>query len=107
MRDLIPAGALARTVAAIDGGLPYKDALEALLLELDANAANWLMQELRESRGAWAPLARVGAGRALFIGDPLSGTPVALGRLGFATTDSAGGERDGLQRAVEGYLFPE
>jgi len=82
----LPPAALGRALAALDGGLPYKDALEALLLELEPAGADWLMQQLRESRGAWAPLASSGPGRALFIGDPLSGTPVALGRLGFETT---------------------
>ena len=82
----LPPGALARAVAAIDAGSTYKAALEALLLELPPGDADWLMQILRESRGAFAPLARAGPGRALFLGDPLSGTSVALGRLGFETT---------------------
>jgi hypothetical protein len=82
----LPRGAVARAVAAIEAGAPYKAALEALLLELPERGADWLMQILRESRGAFAPLARAGPGRALFLGEPLSGTPVALGRLGFETT---------------------
>ena len=89
----LPTAALARAVEAIEGGATYRAALEALLFELDPRDAHWLMQELRESRGAWAPLTASGSAtgtgdrpRALFLGDPLSGTPVALGRLGLETT---------------------
>ncbi|MEZ6016372.1 MAG: hypothetical protein R3F49_14740 [Planctomycetota bacterium] len=101
--------ALDRMLAALRGGAAYKGALEALLLELADDTADALMMQLKESRGAFALLgppatplgaSAVGAGspatagltlaspraRALFIGDALSGTCVALVSLGFAVT---------------------
>ncbi len=83
-----PAGAAAlkRALDRLERGLPYKAALEELLLELDDDDADRSMQLLRESRGAWAPLCRAPAGRALVLGNALTGTAVALARCGFEVT---------------------
>ena len=102
-------GCLERARDSLERGEPFKSTLERLLLELDERQANWLMQELREGRGAWAPLVVAGGGgpdqpqarsstpRALYIGGALCGTPIALGRLGFEVTTLA---RDGLRLAL-------
>jgi SAM-dependent methyltransferase/aminoglycoside phosphotransferase (APT) family kinase protein len=70
-------------LAELERGVPYKAAFEALLLGMDEALADRLMLLVRESRGAWAPLLETGGGSALFVGDALSGTPVALAALGF------------------------
>jgi aminoglycoside phosphotransferase (APT) family kinase protein len=79
---------LEATLRALEGGTPYKAALEALLLALAPDAADALMLLLKESRGAFALLApapRKGS-RALFVGDARSGTVVALAMLGHRVT---------------------
>jgi hypothetical protein len=78
--------ALRAALARLARGTPWKAALEALLLELDPAAADHLQQVLREARGSWLCLLRASLGRALFVGDPLSGTVVALARAGFRVT---------------------
>ncbi|MDB2577210.1 class I SAM-dependent methyltransferase, partial [Planctomycetota bacterium] len=60
--------------------------LEALVLELPDGESDELMMLMKESRGAWAMLLDGAAGRALFVGNSFSGTPVALGTLGFEVT---------------------
>lgn len=77
--------ALERALARRDAGLPWKAALEALLLEQDEDAADRTMQLLRESRGAWLPLVAA-RGRALLVGNALSGTAQALAACGFEVT---------------------
>jgi hypothetical protein len=67
----------------LSAGMPWKAALEELLLELPEEASERLQQVLRESRGAWIALLAGGGGRALFLGDPLSGTVIALARAGY------------------------
>jgi aminoglycoside phosphotransferase (APT) family kinase protein/SAM-dependent methyltransferase len=69
--------------SAARSGRDYKSALESVLLALPEPKAEELGQLLRESRGSWAVLLRQGAGRALVIGDALSGASVALCRAGF------------------------
>ncbi len=64
----------------------FKRRLETLVLELPEDESDGLMMLMKESRGAWAMLLAGAAGRALFIGDAFSGTPVALGTLGFDVT---------------------
>ncbi len=64
----------------------FKAELERLLLDLPRDDANRLMQLTREARGAWLCLLRSAGGRALVVGDPLSGTVPALARAGFAVT---------------------
>ena len=59
-----------------------------MLLELEGGSADELMQLLREGRGAWAPLLAGTVGSALFLGDPRSGTIVALARLGYSVTSA-------------------
>lgn len=73
---------------ALAGGTPYKAALEAHLLALAPEAADALMMQLKESRGAFALLAPApsAGSRALFVGDARSGTAVALAMLGHRVT---------------------
>ncbi len=66
--------------------LSFKTRLELLVFELPPAESDALMMLMKESRGAWALLLEAAEGRALFIGDALSGTPVALGTLGFQVT---------------------
>lgn len=75
--------ALSAARRCIAAGKPWKETLEELLLALDRDAADRLQQVLREGRGAWLGLLYAGTGRALFVGDPLSGTVIALARAGF------------------------
>ena len=77
------AGALERTLARLAAGVAWKEAFEELLVELAPDAADRVMQLSREGRAAWAPLLAARRGRALLLGNALSGTSVALGRLGF------------------------
>jgi SAM-dependent methyltransferase/aminoglycoside phosphotransferase (APT) family kinase protein len=89
--SLAPLGSAARAsvreaVDAMARGEPFKASLEALLLALPEHAALKLMELLRENRGAWFPLLACNGGRALFLGNALSGTPVALAMSGFAVT---------------------
>ena len=64
-------------------GTSWKASLEELLLALDPDDASHLQQVLREARGSWLGLLHASAGRALVVGDPLSGTVIALARAGF------------------------
>ncbi|MEM9800208.1 MAG: phosphotransferase [Planctomycetota bacterium] len=73
-------GALARFLA---GEEAFKSRLEHLVRELPASEADALMMLMKESRGAWALLLERSSGTVLFLGSALSGTPVALGTLGF------------------------
>ncbi len=89
--DPLPHAALERALAALAGGVPYKTALEALLLELDDEAADRLMQLQREARGTWllalcTPRSGATRARALFVGNALSGAHVPLSHHGFEVT---------------------
>ncbi len=76
-------GDAARALARLEQGEPFRSALEQLLLELPPARGDQLDLLLRECRGAWLLLLRARAGRALFLGNPLSGTVVGLAALGF------------------------
>jgi hypothetical protein len=67
-------------------GATFKSALEALLLALPEERADLLMQELRESRGAWFPLLRSRGGELLFLGSSSSGSITPLAAGGFRVT---------------------
>ncbi|MEM7309718.1 MAG: phosphotransferase [Planctomycetota bacterium] len=100
---------LGAALARLDAGTPWKEALEELLLDLPASATDRFMQVLREARGSWLGLLYAGAGRALFVGEPLSGTPVALARAGFAVCVADGDEtalRLGAHRTRDGAPPP-
>jgi aminoglycoside phosphotransferase (APT) family kinase protein len=73
---------LERALERLARGSPWREALEELLLELDEPSADRTMQLLRESRGAWIPLLAERGGRALLVGNALSGTALALARCG-------------------------
>lgn len=75
-------GALAR----LEAGRPFRPEIEQLLYELPEARSNRLDLVLRECRGAWLPLVGSHGGRALYLGNPLSGTVVGLARTGFETT---------------------
>src|SRR5262245_6077548 len=64
---------LERALERLARGTPYKEVLEELLLDLDEPSADRSMQLLRESRGAWIPLLAERGGRALLVGNALSG----------------------------------
>lgn len=100
-------GDLSATIERLEAGGDYKEALEALLLGIDEARASQLDLFLRESRGAWLLCSRAAPGRALFCGDALSGTALALARLGFAVTlfDSSA-ERLRYGRARNAALGP-
>jgi aminoglycoside phosphotransferase (APT) family kinase protein len=70
--------------------MPYKRALEALLLELDDEAVDRFTQLQREARGTWLLALRVPQGeraaRALLLGNALSGTSIVLAQHGFEVT---------------------
>ncbi len=66
--------------------LPYKERLEAFLAQLSEADSEAAMMLLKESRGTAAILLHRGSGPALFVGNALSGTPLALGSLGFTVT---------------------
>lgn len=74
---------LRRTLDRLAAGASWREALEELLVELEPVAADRVMQLSREGRGAWIPLVAARRGRALLVGNALSGTSVALARLGF------------------------
>ena len=79
----LEAGHFAKPLEQLRHGEPWKEVLEELLLDLPEERADRLMQLMREARGAWLPLAHVRAGRALVVGNALSGTCVPLARAGF------------------------
>lgn len=67
-------------------GASYREALETLLRELPLERAQRAMLLLREGRAAWMPMLPLERGRALFVGNALSGTLTALARAGFELT---------------------
>lgn len=79
-------GAFEPAFEAARSGASFRLALETLLLELDDEAADRLMQMLREARGAWFPLLRARAGELLFLGNALSGSITPLAAAGFRVT---------------------
>lgn len=80
--DPLSPGDAARALARLAAGEPFREALEQLLLELPTARGDRLDLLLRECRGSWLLLLRARAGRALFLGNPLSGTVVGLASLG-------------------------
>ncbi|MBL8860120.1 MAG: class I SAM-dependent methyltransferase [Planctomycetes bacterium] len=79
-------GDFAVGLAAAARGVSFKAALEELLRALPEEHADRLMQELRESRGAWCSLLRSRGGELLFLGSALSGTITPLAASGFHVT---------------------
>lgn len=79
-------GDLDETLLRLEAGADYKTELEQLMLRLPPDRASRLDLVLRESRGAWAPLARRGHANVLFVGNALSGTVLALARSGWKPT---------------------
>ena len=91
-------------LAALEAGSPIKRVTEQLLLALADGPAERVMQILRESRGAWLPISSLSGGRALFLGNGLSGASVSLARSGFEVTicePEAARVRFGQLRAAE------
>jgi len=79
-------GAFETALEAARRGATFRSALEELLLALDDEAADRLMQMLRESRGAWFPLLATQRGELLFLGNALSGSITPLASAGFRVT---------------------
>ena len=77
------AAAITQALQRARQGESFKEILEQLLLELTHESADAFALLLDAGRGAFTPLLEAHSGRALFIGDACSGTPVALGHLGF------------------------
>ena len=73
-------------LVALEGGACFRGVLEELLHGLSPEMADRLMQLLREARGAWVPLLRGPRGRALFVGNALSGVTVPLAFCGYDVT---------------------
>jgi aminoglycoside phosphotransferase (APT) family kinase protein len=97
----------AAPLAALARGEPWKPVFERLLLALDEERADLLVQLVRESRGAWLPLAHARRGRALVLGNALSGTSVPLARSGFrVVVGDRGRERLALAAARNAALAP-
>lgn len=61
----------------------YKQKLERLLLTLSAGDADAAMMLLKEGRAAWALLCEGSGGRALVLGNSLTGTVTPLVELGY------------------------
>lgn len=74
---------LARALARARAATPFQELLEELLRELTPADADALMLRIKESRATWTLLSGARGGRALFVGDPLSGSVAALAFLGF------------------------
>lgn len=67
-------------------GVPFKAALEELLLALPIERAEHFMLLLREGRAAWLPLLKSRGGPALLVGNAFSGSAHALAAAGFEVT---------------------
>ena len=80
------AGELDDFLAQTERGVPFKQALEELLLALPLDRAEHLMLLLREGRAAWFPLLKSSGGPALVIGNAFSGTTHVLAAAGFQPT---------------------
>lgn len=79
-------GELARVSDELDGGAPWRETWEEFLRALPAVRSDALMLLAKESRGAWICLLESAGGEALFLGNALSGTVVALAEAGFHVT---------------------
>jgi len=82
----LASGEYATALRMREEGASFKAALETLLLELPETKSERLMQVLREGRGAWLTMLKTGRGRALFVGNALSGAITPLARFGFDVT---------------------
>lgn len=71
-----------RAIGDLDRGAEWRETFEALLRALDATAAEHLQLTMREGRGSVGVSLASTSGAVAFLGDPLSGTPVALAALG-------------------------
>lgn len=79
-------GEFARAFELHAAGVPFKKALEELLLGLDEVPADRLMQLLGEGRGAWLVELATAGGELLFAGNALSGALAPLVDAGFRVT---------------------
>lgn len=85
-REVPEPGALRPHLERLEAGEPFKEVLEALLLEVPIATAERLGLLLREGRAAWLPLLSTPGGRLLLVGNALSGTAHAAAVLGFRPT---------------------
>jgi hypothetical protein len=75
--------ALQAAVTQLEAGADLRSALERLLLALDDEQADAFMMLTKEGRAAWLPLVHGSGGRALFVGNALSGSIVPLCDAGY------------------------
>lgn len=71
-----------RALTSLEDGADWRVCFEELLRSLDAASAERLQLTMREGRGGAAAWLGTTGGVSAFLGDPLSGTPVALAALG-------------------------
>jgi hypothetical protein len=74
---------LQRCLERLESGVPFKQALEELLLDLSPERAEELAALLGEARCAWFPLLHGSGGRALLIGNGFSATAHTLAAVGY------------------------
>ncbi len=79
-------GDLTRFFADLEAGRPFRAAFETLLGELPRERADRLLQLHAERRGAWLSLLAERGGRALLVGNALSGSLAPLAAAGFELT---------------------
>lgn len=93
-------GDLTRCFAELEAGRAFRAAFETLLGELPRERADRLLQLHAERRGAWVSLLAEPGGRALLVGNALSGSVAPLAAAGFdLTLGDESGERLRLARA--------
>lgn len=98
--DLIDRADLDVWAAARARGASPRACAEAMLQHLPRERRERFLQLNKESRGVWSLLLAARAGRALFVGSPLSGAVVPLAALGLEVVLIDGSPRR-LQCAVE------
>ncbi|MCP5023733.1 MAG: hypothetical protein GY930_18440 [bacterium] len=79
-------GALKRAIARGHFLQPFKANMEALLKEMRPELADEFLMIGQEGRGSFLTMLGLAGGRALFLGDALSGTVTALAHGGYVTT---------------------
>ncbi|MFT5198394.1 MAG: hypothetical protein ACI87O_001051 [Planctomycetota bacterium] len=79
-------GALKRGIARGRFLQPFKANMEALLKEMRPELADEFLMIGQEGRGSFLTMLGLAGGRALFLGDALSGTITALAHGGYTTT---------------------
>ena len=74
---------LAHFFERLEAGVEFRPAFEELLCELPLQRAERLMLITRQGRAGWLPLLRTDTGRALVLGNALSGAGLGLAQAGW------------------------